>query len=116
MAETKNIDEVFSRLESEVKKHDVHTGDSTILSNIPSSSENNTLSKFLKLPNILFLLIPVLVFLGLFLGKPNFVMIEDPKTKVKKINFKKLMITFVVVAVGLEGAVYYFYYGKNKQK
>ena len=79
MAETKNIDEVFSRLESEVKKHDVHTEDSTILSNIPSSSENNALSKFLKLPNILFLLIPVLVFLGLFLGKPNFVTEESMK-------------------------------------
>ena len=43
-------------------------------------------------------------------SKPEFMMKEDPKTKVKKINFKNFLIAFFAITIGLEGVLYYYFF------
>jgi len=103
----KKIEDVLSRLESEVNKHDI----------VPDTSggEQSTqmptdISNFIKPPYLFFILVPICVLLILFFSKPEFMMKEDPKTKVKKINFKNFLIAFFAITIGLEGMLYYYFF------
>ena len=102
----KKIEDVLSRLESEVNKHDIvptTSGEQPV--QIPTD-----ISSFIKPPYLFFILVPICVLVVLFFSKPEFMMKEDPKTKVKKINFKNFLIAFFAITIGLEGVLYYYFF------
>lgn len=77
------------------------------------TSQKSMISKFLVLPNIILLSIPIVILIGLVYIKPKFVLdISEDKDVPPRINFKKLLMTTTVVSIIL-GCLCYFYLFKK---